>query len=73
MRETSKGSILVVDDTPVNRTVLTHILPHYGYQVQTAEYGEVALQAVQQALPDLILLDVMMPKMNRYGTCQHLR
>ena len=69
----SKEPILVVDDTPVNLTLLTRILSRQGYQVQIASSGKQALNLAQSAPPDLILLDILMPEMDGYEVCQQLK
>ena len=66
------GTILVVDDVPENITVLAGIL-RGGYRVLVATSGADALALVRQNTGDLILLDVMMPGMNGYEVCQHLK
>ncbi len=66
-------SILIVDDTPENLTILTRMLIEQGYLVHSAINGEVALKAVQKILPDLILLDIMMPGMDGYEICRQLK
>jgi len=66
-------SILVVDDTPHNISVLFDALTHYGYRVLTEQDGKSALEQVAYAKPDLILLDVMMPGMNGFETCRRLK
>lgn len=71
--KTQKGTILIVDDTPINTTMLTHILTPNGYTVHSAENGRAALEIVHNVHPDLILLDVMMPIMNGYDTCRRLK
>ena len=58
--------ILVVDDSPTERFAMTEILSSNGYQVITAESGEEAVVKSKQELPDLILMDVVMPGMNGY-------
>lgn len=65
--------ILVVDDTPINIALLEGILTPAGYTVDAAESGEEALDKVVNDTPDLILLDVMMPKMNGYEVCRRIR
>jgi PleD family two-component response regulator len=69
----SQTDILIVDDTPQNLRLLTRMLTKRGYGVRQAADGEAALQAVAMASPDLILLDVMMPEMDGYEVCQHLK
>ncbi len=68
-----KETILVVDDEPHIRKILAFLLEQNGFGVLMAEDGEVALEQARQHLPDLILLDLMMPKMDGYQVCQHLR
>jgi putative two-component system response regulator len=63
----------VVDDSPLNRQFLQDELEDEGYQVSTAGDGEQALVIVADSAPDLILLDVMMPKMDGYETCRRLK
>jgi twitching motility two-component system response regulator PilH len=58
--------ILVVDDSPTERHVLTDLLLKAGYTVITAESGEQAIEVAKSDLPDLILMDVVMPGMNGY-------
>lgn len=65
--------ILVVDDTPANVRVLAEMLTKHGYRVRKALNGQMALTACQTLLPDLILLDIMMPEMDGYEVCQHLK
>ena len=65
--------ILVVDDNATNRDILTTRLKAYGYETLQAADGEEALAAVQQHRPDLILLDVMMPKLDGIETCRRLK
>lgn len=67
------ANILIVDDTPENLTVLWQVLTHQGYQIRPALSGEIALQAVETAVPDLILLDILMPDMDGYEVCARLK
>ncbi len=66
-------SILVVDDTPANIGFLLETLSQAGYRVRVAPDGESALEQVQYAEPDLVLLDVMMPGIDGFETCRRLR
>ena len=66
-------NILVVDDTPANLKLLTEMLKKRGYRVRPVASGKLAIQAVQKEKPDLILLDIVMPEMNGYEVCQHLK
>jgi len=62
-----------VDDTPANVHILQARLAANGYDIVTATDGEAALVAVKETQPDLILLDVMMPKMDGFEVCRRLR
>ena len=70
---TAKGTILVVDDSPVNLKLLVHTLTTNGYQVLSADSGERALAAVSAGLPELILLDIRMPGLDGFEVCRRLR
>jgi two-component system sensor histidine kinase/response regulator len=73
-KETSeKNKILIVDDSPSIQKVLKFILITAGYQVNSAMDGESALAEVEANLPDLIIMDVMMPGMNGYEVCSALK
>jgi len=65
--------ILVVDDVPQNVRLLEAVLVPRGYEVVTAHDGIAALELVESEQPDLILLDVMMPGLDGYAVCSHLR
>ena len=66
-------TVLVVDDTPDNITLMSSLLKDL-YKVKIANNGEKALQiAAADNPPDLILLDIMMPRMDGYEVCQRLR
>lgn len=70
---TQKGIILIVDDTPANLGVLFDFLADSGFKVLVAQDGESALQKVEYAAPDLILLDVRMPGIDGFETCRRLK
>jgi PAS domain S-box-containing protein len=70
--ETASHTILVVDDSPMSLRLLTQILAMQGYCVQAAASGGEALATVQTSLPDLILLEVMMPDMNGFEVAERL-
>jgi class 3 adenylate cyclase/CheY-like chemotaxis protein len=67
------AKILVVDDTPHNVKLLADILGMKGYAVTTATNGQEALDKVAADMPDLILLDIMMPGLSGYDVCTRLR
>jgi len=64
--------ILVVDDSPTERHVLVELLSKAGYQVSTAENGEEGIEKAKTNLPDLILMDVVMPGLNGYQATRTL-
>src|SRR5690348_5030736 len=64
--------ILVVDDHPDNVMVLRARLEARGYVVDSAEDGEAALERIHEAPPDLVLLDVMMPKMDGFEVVRRM-
>lgn len=69
----SPARILVVDDVPNNVKLLADLLTVRGYDVVTASDGDEALERVRDAKPDLVLLDVMMPRLDGYETCRAIR
>ncbi|NTV63560.1 MAG: ammonium transporter, partial [Oscillochloris sp.] len=69
----SDSSILVVEDDPSTREMLRRILEREGWQVVEADNGESALGRVAERRPDLILLDLMMPKMDGFEVISALR
>ncbi|MDY6786290.1 MAG: adenylate/guanylate cyclase domain-containing protein [Cyanobacteriota bacterium] len=68
-----KDSILVIDDTPANLKLLTHMLSEQGYDVRVAPNGSMGLRAAQSAPPHLVLLDIKMPGLDGYEVCQRLK
>ncbi|MBD2345175.1 hybrid sensor histidine kinase/response regulator [Anabaena subtropica] len=67
------NSILIVDDIPTNIKVLFDILNQNGFRVSVAKNGQSALAKAKEALPNLILLDVMMPGIDGFETCRRLK
>ena len=65
--------ILIVDDEPNIAASLEFLLQRGGYEVRVAHNGEEALTLAESFRPELVLLDVMMPKLNGYEVCQRLR
>ncbi|MDR2507579.1 MAG: response regulator [Candidatus Accumulibacter sp.] len=65
-------NILVIDDSPTERYVLSEILTKGGYQVSVAESGEKGLEKAKTDLPDLILMDIVMPGLNGYQATRTL-
>lgn len=68
-----QGSILIVDDSPSNLRLLSDILTSNGYNVSLAQDGAAAMRIVHSRLPDLILLDVVMPNLDGFKVCQFLK
>lgn len=66
-------TILVVDDEPDQVEILSINLKEFGYRVLTADNGLEALNQARRYLPDLILMDVMMPDINGLSVCEILR
>ena len=66
-------SILIVDDSPEDLHILKSILEKNGYKVRVAPGGVHALTSIKKEIPDLILLDIIMPKMNGYEVCKRLK
>ncbi|MDM8566763.1 hybrid sensor histidine kinase/response regulator [Candidatus Halobeggiatoa sp. HSG11] len=67
------STLLVVDDVPANLMMLCTFLNNTGFQVNIAESGEDALEQINYTIPDLILLDIMMPGIDGFETCKRLK
>ena len=65
--------ILVVDDDPGNLRLVSAIVKSRGYEILTAQDGLEALVKIKKEKPQLVVLDVMMPEINGYDVCYHLR
>ena len=65
--------ILICDDDPVILRLLEVNLELEGYDVLTAHHGEEAFEIASRELPDLVILDIMMPRLDGYQTCQKLK
>ncbi|PPL04402.1 response regulator transcription factor [Parapedobacter indicus] len=70
---TAKQKILVVDDEPDIVELIAYNLKREGYQVHTASNGQEAVTTAKKIMPDLIILDVMMPKMDGIEACRIMR
>jgi len=71
--ETNRRQILVVEDEPMMRQLEQSILEQAGYHVEQAEDGDVAVERLKTLQPDLILLDVLMPRLDGWGVLEHVR
>jgi len=67
------ASVLIVDDEPNIVLSLEFLMRHPGHEVRVARDGDAALAAVAERVPDLVLLDVMMPGRDGYEVCQAIR
>jgi two-component system, OmpR family, alkaline phosphatase synthesis response regulator PhoP len=67
------GRILIADDNPQNRELLDAYLSDDGHEIEMAVDGEETLRKVRETQPDLILLDIMMPRLSGYEVCQQIR
>ena len=65
--------ILIADDEPNIVLSLEFLMKREGFEVQVAVDGEAALQAIAAQVPDLILLDIMLPKKDGFDVCQQIR
>jgi diguanylate cyclase (GGDEF)-like protein len=72
-REENQLTILVADDEPVNRALIQRRLEREGYRVLTAQNGSEAVEKTRDALPDLVILDVMMPEMDGMDACRLIK
>src|SRR5207248_8365874 len=68
-----KSTVLVVDDDVQLLKIVTHNLEAEGYQVLAVRDGVQALEAIEREAPDLVLLDVMLPRMDGFEVCQRAR
>jgi len=71
--ETKKPTILIVDDNPNNLKVLAGVLKGEGYDFRMAKSGHSALSILEKMHPDLILLDIQMPEMDGFETCEKIK
>jgi len=69
----SRGTILVVDDSPTEQHVLRNILEKAGFRVETARDGQEGIALAKRLHPDLILMDVVMPVLNGFQATRKLR
>ena len=67
------STILIVEDSIVQREMMTDLLKASGLEVTHASDGAEALEAIHKAPPDLVVLNIVMPRMNGYELCRHLK
>ncbi|MDM8515304.1 response regulator [Desulfobacterales bacterium HSG16] len=73
MNSQFKADILIIDDTLANLRLLSEMLKEQGYKTRCAPSGSMGLKAASVALPDLVLLDIMMPDMDGHEVCEKLK
>jgi two-component system, sensor histidine kinase and response regulator len=71
--EHRKPVIMIVDDQPLNLRLFQEIVSDQGYRVLMFSSGPAALKALAKVMPDVILLDIMMPEMGGFDVCRHLK
>jgi class 3 adenylate cyclase len=69
----ARSTVLVVDDDPLNRRLLEHSLVADGHEVLTAEDGLQALEQIRSHRPDIVLLDVLMPRLDGFGVLEQVK
>ncbi|BBA34765.1 two component transcriptional regulator, LuxR family [Methylocaldum marinum] len=72
-RQYRQGTVMIVDDVPANLALLSDALEEAGYRVLVATDGASALEQLRYADPDVILMDAVMPGMDGFETCRHLK
>ena len=73
VRPSGRRTVLVVDDEPEIRLLLQRSLEKHGYAVETAEDGAEAIAKAEALVPDLVLLDAMLPKVHGFEACQRMK
>ncbi|PIE35595.1 hypothetical protein CSA56_03695 [candidate division KSB3 bacterium] len=69
----SNATILIVDDNPTNLEILSNYFMHFGYRILTKKSGEEMFQSLKDDMPDLILLDIVMPGIDGFEICRRLK
>lgn len=67
------STLLIVDDNPTNIKILYDLLKEYGFRILVAKDGQSAIEKLEVANPDLVLLDIMMPGIDGFTTCQIIK
>ena len=71
--DVDKLTVLVVDDVPLNVLLIKKMLSQYTFQLKTANSGQAALDIIDKEIPDLLLLDLMMPGIDGFEVIRRLR
>lgn len=69
----NKKKILIIEDDRTMIMIITKILEQYGYQISSVQDGDVALSAIMEQKPDLVMLDINMPKVNGFTVLNCIR
>ncbi|OQY48504.1 MAG: hypothetical protein B6242_02225 [Anaerolineaceae bacterium 4572_78] len=72
-QEKNRPVVLVIDDDTANLYLLLHYLDSSGFKTMMAVSGKSGIRILERLLPDLILLDIMMPGMNGFEVCRHIK
>ena len=67
------GPVLVVEDSPTMRRQLQELLQDAGYETITANDGEIAIELIEQHHPEVVILDIVLPKKNGYQVCRRIK
>jgi len=67
------STLLVVDDSPTQRRMIADLLRANAFEIMTAKDGLEALELIQETQPDLVVLDIVMPRLNGYEVCRRLK
>jgi len=70
---TRRDRVVIIEDDPTMRRVLRDNLEFSGYEVRTAHDGSEGMQVVHESAPDLVLLDIMLPRLNGFDVCRAIR
>jgi len=73
MNKRTQHTVMIVDDNPANLKLLGVILQNKGFKLTVAQNGKDAIQSARTRKPDIILLDILMPEMDGFEVCQHLK
>ena len=67
------SEVLLVEDSPIYQEIIANLLKRNGWKVVIVRDGLEALEQMQRSYPDLVVLDIVMPRMNGYEVCRHLK
>ena len=73
MMNEQRKKVLIVDDERLTRTILQHNVVMAGYDAIVADNGQNAIQKIREVIPDLIVVDLVMPDMNGFELCRQIR